>query len=75
MALDVPVSMPFAETRAPILEHVSLGVLDAHAISPATLSAGRGDQVNRVKINFQPFPGIGRHLVLRTPGAPVVLRL
>lgn len=73
LAPDVPVSNPFPELRPPIFQHVSFRVFDTFAVPEASLSAGGGDHVDRVKIDFQPLAWFRRDLQLRAPGASVAL--
>ncbi|KOX81196.1 hypothetical protein WN51_00103 [Melipona quadrifasciata] len=73
LAPDVPVSNPLAELRPPVLQHVRLRVFDALAVAEASLGAGGGDHVDRVKIDFQPLARFRRDLLLRAPGTSVAL--
>lgn len=71
----VPVAHPFPQLGSPVLEQVRLGKLGALAVTETALSAGRGDHVHRVKIDFQPLARLHRDLLLRTPGTAVALLL
>lgn len=73
-SFDVTIAHPLAQAGPPVLHHVSLGELLSLSVSEATLCLYRGDNVDPVEVNLQPFLGLRRHLVLGAPSAAVRLR-
>lgn len=67
LSVDVLVAYPLADFWPPILEDVSLGVLDALAVAESTLRSSGGDHVHAVKVDLQPLARLRRDLILGAP--------
>lgn len=52
LSVGESISYPFAELRAPVLQHVGLRILLALTIAEAALGAGGSDHVHRMQVDF-----------------------
>lgn len=73
LLISAPIPDPLAELRPPVLDDVGLRVFSALAVPKPALRTDASHDVHRPEIYLQPFGGLGRDLVLGTPGAALLL--